>query len=164
MVKRNKRASLDDLGYILGVIATFAFLLLIMGAWMNGFNENIQQIDDIPDAGKTAVSQIDGLYGGALDNGFLFLTIGLAIGAVIFAMLVVVHPIFFIFYIIMLTIVTVVAGALSNMYQEAAANPTLAPIAAKLMFTTHILNFLPLITAIIGIIIAIVMYKNWQER
>jgi len=161
--KINKRASLDDLGYILGVLLVFGFLLLILGSWTDSFNEKIQDMSIIPDDGKQAIGKVNNLYSGALDNSFLFLAIGLAVISILFAMMVIVHPIFFIFYVIALTVVIFVSGILSNIYQEAAANPQLAPMAAKLLYTSQILNFLPLFAGIIGTIIAIVMYKNWRD-
>lgn len=158
----NKRGSIDDLIFIAITLLGFGMLLLLFGKFSDEFNTQIQDMSEIPDAGKTAVQQIDDLYGGVLDNSFLLLAIGLAVVAFIFAMLVIVHPIFFIFYFIMLTIVIFVCGALSNIYQEAAANPQLVDIASKLVFTSHILSFLPFIVGIVGFGLAIIMYKTWR--
>ena len=69
--KINKRASLDDLGYILGVLLVFGFLLLILGSWTDSFNEKIQDMSIIPDDGKQAIGKVNNLYSGALDNSFL---------------------------------------------------------------------------------------------
>lgn len=162
--KINKKGSLDDLVYIVGVLLFFGLFLLIMAKWTDTFNTEIQANDDIPTAGKTAINQVNNLYPGVMDNGFLLLTIGLSLVALIFAMLVVVHPVFFVFYFIMLSLVVFVSGAVSNVYQEAAANPQLAATAAKLIWTSHILEFLPFIVGVLGFILAIVMYKNWEQR
>lgn len=164
MARKNKKGSLDDLVYIIGVVLFLAMALLVMGKWTDQFNNNIQALDVIPTEGKTAVNQVNDLYGGVLDNAFLFLTLGLAVVALIFAMLVIVHPVFIVFYIIMLTVVVYVSGAVSNVYQTAAADPSLAGMAAKLVWTSHILQFLPFIVGVLGFILAIVMYKNWSER
>ena len=164
MARRNKRGNLDDLAYIIIVLVFFSMGLLIMGKWTDEFNTRIQANDDIPISGKTGVAQINDLYGNVLDNGFLFLTIGLGIVAILFAMLVIVHPIFFIFYFIMLAIVVFVAGAASNIYQTAAEQPELTAMAAKLIWTSHILMYLPFIVGVLGFILAIVMYKNWEQR
>ena len=163
MVKRNKKGNLDDLVYIIGVLIFFAMAILIIGKWTDSFNNAIQANDDVPSAGKTGVNQINDLYSGVIDNGFLFLTFGLAIVALLFAMLVIIHPIFFIFYFIMLAIVVFVSGAVSNIYQEAAAQPDLVAIANKLIWTSHILTYLPFIVGVLGFILAIVMYKNWEQ-
>lgn len=163
-IRRNKKGSLDDLVYVIGILLFFGLLLLILGKWTSEFNNEIQGSDIIPTEGKNAVGAISDLYGGVLDNSFLFLTIGLCIVTLIFAMLVIVHPVFFVFYFIMLALVIYVAGIVSNIYQEAAAHPELADIAAKLLFTTHILTYLPFITGILGFVLAIVMYKTWQQR
>jgi len=162
--KLRKKGSLDDLVYIIVILIFFGMGLLIIGKWTDAFNTAIQSNDDIPVAGKTAVGQMNNLYGGVLDNGFLFLTVGLCLVALIFAMMVIIHPVFFVLYFIMLAVVVFVSGAVSNIYQTAAAEPTLAPIAAKLIWTSHILTYLPFIIGVIGFILAIVMYKNYQQR
>jgi len=162
--KRNKRGSLDDLVWIIGVLLVFSLMILIFAKFTDEVNTKVQDMDIIPTSGKTAVSQMNDLYGGVIDNSFLLLTVGLAIVALIFAFLVVIHPIFFVFYFIFLTIIIFVSGAVSNIYQSAAAEPALASIAAKLTMTSHIMTYLPFIIGVFGFLIAIVMYKTWQER
>lgn len=164
MVRNNKKANLDDIVYVIGVLIFFGLALLILGRWTDEFNTRIQANDDIPASGKTAVSQVNNLYAGVLDNSFLFLTIGMMFVMLILAFMVIIHPVFFVFYFIMLGIVIFVSGAISNIYQTAAAEPELASTAAKLLWTSHILNYLPLIVGVFGFILAIVMYKQYQER
>lgn len=161
--KRNKKGSLDDLMYVVGIILAAALLFLIFGKWSDSFNTRIQTMDVIPAEGKAAISKVDQLYGGVIDNSFLLLTIGLCIAALVFAMLVVVHPVFFVLYIITLAVVVYLAGIFSNIYQAAAAHPEMVPIAEKLIFTSHILTYLPFITGVVGFVLAIVMYKTWEE-
>lgn len=164
MIRRNKKGSLDDLVYIAITLLGAGMLILLFGKFSSEFNSQIQTLDEVPTAGKTAVSQIDDLYGGVIDNSFLFLAIGLAVAALIFAFLVVIHPIFFVFYFIMLGVVVYVSGVMSNIYQTAASEAVLADVAAKLIFTSHILEYLPVIVGVFGFVLAIIMYKTWQER
>jgi len=161
--KLNKKGSLDDLVYVGTTLLAIAILVLIMGKWTMDFNTNIQTNDDIPVAGKTAVQQIDNLYGGVIDNSFLFLTIGLCIVALVFAMLVVIHPVFFVFYFIMLGIVVYVSGVMSNIYQMAAEEAALADMAAKLLWIGHIMEYLPFIVGVFGFVLAVIMYKTWRN-
>jgi len=161
--KRNKKGSLDDFVYVMGIILVAGLLFLIFGKWSDSFNTRIQTMDAIPDEGKAAISKVDDLYGGAIDNSFLLLTVGLCIAALIFAMLVVVHPVFFVLYLIVLSIVIYLAGIFSNIYQAAATHPEMAPIAEKLIFTSHVLTYLPFIIGVLGCVLAIVMYKTWEE-
>lgn len=160
----NKKGGLSDLVYIMITLLAIGLMLLIFGKFSDEFNTKIQERTDVPTAGKVAVGQINDLYGGVLDNSFLFLTIGLCIAALIMALLVVIHPVFFVFYFIFLVIVIYVSGALSNIYQTAAAEPELASIAAKLIFTSNILNFLPMIIGVFGFILAVIMYKTWENQ
>jgi uncharacterized membrane protein len=74
------------------------------------------------------------------------------------------HPVFFVFFVIILAIILFVSGAFSNVYQEMANNPDLADVAAQLTFIDNIMTYLPFIIGIFGFLLAIVMYKNWQQN
>lgn len=162
-VRRSKQGGAQDLIYIMVILLVFGAILLISGKFMDELNTNLANTGILDARGETAVSQINNLYPTALDNGFLYLMIGLCIVALVLAMLVAVHPVFFIFYIILLTIIIFMGGVLSNIYQEMALNSELADIAAKLTYTSHILEYLPIIIGVVGFILAIVMYRTYQN-
>ena len=161
--RRSKRGSLDDLIYIVGVLGVFALMLLISGSIVSSFNTQAQATPGITADATLAVQQIDNLYDSTLDQSFLYLAIGLAIIALIFAALIAVHPVFFVFYLIFLAVVIIISGVLSNIYQMAAQQPDLAPIASRLVITSHMMQYLPFITGIIGFAIAFMMYKSYKE-
>lgn len=161
-IKRNKKGSLIDIIFIGGVLVVFAIIVLLGFKIAGSFNDQVQGMSDIPDTAKSASSQLTGLYSGTLDNAFLFLTIGLALGTLVLAALVRVHPIFIPFFLIGLVIVVFFCGILSNIYQEIASSPTLAAEAAQLTFITHIVSYLPFIVGIFGIFLMVVMYKLWS--
>jgi len=156
---RNKKASIQDLIFIVITLVGAGLMILFFAHFMGEFNTEIQSMDQIPTEGKVAINDINNLNSGAIDNSFLFLTIGLAFVAFLFAFLVVVHPVFFVLYFLVLTLVIYIAGIASNIYQTAAETAVLQSTAQSLVFTTHILSYLPIITGILGMLLAIVMYK-----
>lgn len=160
---KNKKGSGMDLIYI-GIILLIAAMLTLFGYWfMDQFNDKISGLS-IADTNTTdAMDQLEGNYTGVIDNSFLFLTVGLAVVMLILASLIRVHPMFLVLYILMYIVIVFVAGILSNMYQEMAANSLLTSYADNLVFTSLIMNYLPIIIGVYGAILGFVMYKLWSN-
>ncbi len=161
-LRNNKKGSIVDVIHVMVILLVFAMMLLIGFKVMDEINTKFQESDALDAMGKEASQRLTGMYPGVMDNSFLFLMIGLFLVTIILAFLVAFHPVFFIFYFIFLTIVIFIAGIASNIYQEAAANAELASIAAQLTYTSHILEFLPIILGIFGFIVAIVSYRTYS--
>jgi hypothetical protein len=162
-MRKNKKASLMDLPYIIYVIAGFSLLLLIFGTLNNAWNDKMQSLDSMPAEGKLAEQKINNMYSGVLDNSVLFLVVGMCIASLILAMMVIIHPVFFVFYFIFLAIIIYVGGIGSNMYQAAASEPAMSVMADKLVMTSYVCQYLPFIIGLFGFIIAVVMYKTWRN-
>ena len=161
---KSKKANLMDLVIVVGVILLgFSIAILVGFKVSTELNTKFQADADIPVEGKAAFNQINDFYPGVIDNSFLLLAVGLSIVALILAMMVRIHPIFFVFYILILVIVIFICGVFSNIYLEMANSPELIDIADQLTFTTHVMYSLPFIVGIFGFLLAIVMYKNWRD-
>jgi len=153
-----------DLVVVVGVVMLgFAIAILIGFKVSDELNTKFQASPDIPAEGKAAFNQINSYYPGVIDNSFLLLAVGLSIVALILAMMVRIHPIFFVFYILILVIVIFICGVFSNIYLEMANTPELIGLADQLTYTTHVMHALPFIVGIFGFLLAIVMYKNWRD-
>lgn len=141
----------------------FFSIVLLFGFKITGaFNDQVQTMTDMPAEAKTASTELLSHYSGAMDYGFLLLAIGLGIATLILAALVRIHPVFIPLYFIGLLFVVILCAVFSNIYQEMAADTNLIAYADKLVFTSHILNYLPLIVGTFGILLMIVMYKLWS--
>lgn len=161
--RKNKRGSISDLIFIATVIFFFAVLVLIGFKVTNEFSSQIQSDDVFTADAKTAVASVNNLYPTAVDNSFLFLMVGLIIAAFVFAMAVAIHPVFFILYIIVFAFVIFLGAIFSNVYQQMATDPALVDMANQLIFTSHILIWLPVILCIFGFILSVVMYRTYQN-
>ena len=161
-IRRNKKGSLQDV-IMIGAILLFFGIILLIGSKVTGeWNDAIQLRTDIPANAKTATQTLSDHYGGAMDYGFLLLAVGLGIATLILAALVRIHPVFIPLFFIGLVMVVVLAAVMSNIYQEMAEQTELTTYADELVFTSHILEFLPLIVGVFGILLMIVMYKLWS--
>ena len=159
-----KRGSLADLPLVAGLLLGFALIVVLGFKFMAELDDNLQsQPDDLVTSdAKTASTSLRNHYTGIIDNSFLFFTVFLAIATLVLAALVRIHPIFIPFFMIGLVIVIFLSGVVSNIYQEAAANGEISAQADQLTFITTIMNILPFIVGIIGILLMIVQYKLWR--
>lgn len=159
----NKKGSIVDLVLIGVGLLVFGIAVLLSFKIVNSFNTEVQTNADIPAEAKTSTTQFAGHYSGIIDNSFLFLVIGLAIGAFILAAMVRIHPIFIPIFFIALLFIIFMCGVFSNIYQEMAATTELASEANQLIFISYILEYLPFIVGLLGIVLMIVMYKTYQN-
>lgn len=133
-----------------------------MFALSDSFNTQIQNMTEVPDNAKIAMDATTAHFPGVLDNSILVLMIGLSIAAMALASMVRIHPVFFVFFIIIFGIILFLTAIYSNIYQKLAENAQLAPLAAQMVFTQHILTYLPFIVGMLGFILSIIMYKNYK--
>lgn len=159
----NKRGSILDILWIGIVLFILSLTTILVYKVYSEIDAKFQASDDLPTESKTASSQMLAHYPGIIDNSFLFITIIMAIIAFALATLVRVHPIFFVFYIIVLAIVVFLCGVFSNVYQTIAGNSEFTALADNLTFTSHIMKFLPFIVSVFGTILAVIMYKLWDN-
>ncbi len=168
--KRNKKASIQDIIYIIVMLVVITVGTLLVYKIHNEINLRFQESGDLTDKGKVAMTQVEGIYTGVLDNTFMLLVVGLCIVAIAMAAMIRVHPVFLVFFIILLVIIVFLAGVFSNIYQKVASNPQMTDandstifLADRLTFMTYTMRFLPFITGVIGFIMAFIMYKSSQE-
>jgi len=158
----NRKGSLLDIMLIM-IILAFAGIVILLSVKIGGdINTHIQDSSFMPDNSKEASASTLNNYSNAMDSIFLFLLIGLVIGALILAALVRVHPIFIPFFFIALILIIFLSGVMSNVYTELAENDIFSSTANDLIFISTILSYLPLITGVIGIFLMVIMYKLWS--
>ena len=161
--KLGKKGSLMDIIYVATLLIFFGVSALIAYKVLGEINTEVASHTDIPTEAKTSTTAIEGMYPGVIDNTFLLLVVGLCIGALVLASLVRVHPIFLVFYLILLPFVIFLCGALSNIYTAIADQPQFATEASNLMFISTVLTWLPFIVGIFGLVLAVIMYKLWSN-
>ena len=164
-VRKDKKGSLIDIMYI-GVALLFFAIVVVIGLQIaTDFEENID-LNPLFDAGesRSAVENVRVKFTYTIDNTFLFLAIFMALGTLVLASLVLIHPMFIPFYFIGWVLVIYFSGILSNIYQTMAADPNLIDVASQLVFMGHILTALPILVGVVGILLMVVMYKLRSNR
>lgn len=159
----NKKGSLLDFVYIVGVIIFLSIVALVIVKSFTTINDTIQILPQADNQTKAVSSSINTnlpkLFDWAIVLGFILFTIMIFF----LASLVRIHPLFFIPY-ILLTIGFVAGSiALSNAYANAATNDMLAEQAAQMPLTSSLMLYLPVVLGILSFVLAIFMYKNYRE-
>lgn len=160
----NKKGSLLDVIFIAIILLVLSVTTIICFKIYDEIDTQFQAHEGIPTQGKVASSQMRAHFPGILDNSFLFITVSLALLAFVLAALVRVHPIFFVFFIIILGIVIFISAIFSNVYQEIASDSEFTTLADELNFTSIIMTYLPFIIGVFGTVLSIVMYKLWSAE
>ena len=164
-LRNNKKGSLLDIVFIAVALTFFGIVVLVGLKVATEFEDNIDSNPLFADGESRAhVESVRVKYTNTVDNTFLFLLIFMAIGTLILASLVRVHPMFIPIYFIGWVLVIFLSGILSNMYQAMAADPNLIAISAQLTFISNILVALPIITGVFGVILMAIMYKISQAN
>jgi len=103
--RKNKKASIQDVLYIIIVIVVITVGSLLVYKIHNEINQKMQDSEDVTERGKSAMENIENMYTGVLDNTFMLLVVGLCIVALALAAMVRVHPVFIVFFLILLVII-----------------------------------------------------------
>jgi len=160
-LRRNRKGSLIDVVFLMTGLLMIGMIMLVSYKIYDSYNSQVQSMDSIPAEAKAVSAGLDRAYSSTLDNAVLFATVVTIMAIFALATLVRVHPVFLPLYFLGMIVLIFICGAFSNIYQEMAANAQLTALADKLLFTSYILNYLPLIVGVIGTVLAIVMYKSY---
>lgn len=162
----NKKGSVQDIAWIIASLFAISIIVLISfkitDSIKTEFNSNDATNND--KYVNASLAQVRGMFPGVVDSAIMFTFVVLLIAAIAFALLTRFHPIFFVFFIIIFAILLVIAGTISDAYQEFAENSNFAALEGELTFTHLIMRHLPWVIAIVGCILAWVMYKLWQAE
>jgi len=161
---KNKRGSIQDIAYFIGIVLTISILFLFGYKIMSSVNDGFQASDQINDDGKDSFNRMTNLYPGVMDNSVLLIVAILMIGTLGLAALIRVHPIFIIFFVIFLLALVIVSAICANVYIGIASADGMTQFADNMPIMTFVICYLPWIIAIFGIILAIIMYKNYSEN
>ena len=157
--KKSKRGSIQDIAWIIAVFAVFSMLLLVSYVVYSHFDTAVQTSTQFPTEAKTASSQVKSVFTNIVDKGAIFLLIGMIIATFILASLTLIHPVFFVAYLIGMVFVINAAAAVSNTYTAMEASSQISAYAAQLPVISFIMGKLPWIIGVLGFGLAIVMYK-----
>ena len=169
--KKNKRASFIDLFvfmiFAFVLVVVIGMLLYVFGVAEDGLHETM---DDMT-FGDANTTQIINESVGATNISFqalywlsVLIIFGMILGIFIGSYMVTTKPVFFIPYLFIWIIAIIVSVPLSNAYETLSADPNLASTYANFVGSNFILNNLPMIIAIVGIVGAVIMFTRMGRK
>jgi len=170
---KNKRGSFVDLFvfmiFTLVIVMAIGMLLYIFNTAEEKLQETVG-IMDLGSEGNNASEIIENTVGSA-NISFtalywlsILIIFGMILGIFIGSYMVTTKPIFFIPFLFIWIIAIIVAVPISNTYETLQADATLGSTYANFVGSNFILNYLPMIVAIVGIVGAIIMFTRMGRR
>lgn len=156
---KTKKGSILDLLFIVVGLLGMAIIAILITFLLTKINDHVQTNIIFSTAARTASTTMTNGFPATMNFGIIFVFICLSLISCVLAALIPVHPIFLVFYIIEYVVVVWISAAISNTYQMFIESATLVDIAPSFMFVTFLFHYMPFFIALIGIILASVMYK-----
>jgi len=159
-IKRNKRGSIIDIGFLLIAILGLALFILIVGYVFPQITSQVKtsEIGTNADSVKALDSSDNIIL--RFDGIFLAIYIGIAISVLITSFFIDSSPILIPVYIIGLGIMIIFAVVAENVYENFAENGTLLAVAASHTITNYIMSHLILITIGLGVLSMILIFAK----
>jgi len=164
-VLKNKRG--DATLIIIGVV--FLFIIAIISLIFSKFFLELLGVlkeDEMISTNNNSVEIIELVESKTipwLDYVFFISFFAIAIGLIISSIYVDTHPAMMIFFIIILAVAIIFAGILSNVYVTAGETDTLLANYNQFAMTKGVLNNLPLILFVMGLIVAMILYGKGRS-
>lgn len=154
----NQRGFAQDIIFIAVMILFFALSGLICWLVWDEFITNPTMVSRLSEAGITTELQPITEFYENLNTLIVVTYFLLNITAVILAVFIRTHPVFFALNFILILIFVMVSALIGNIYYEFASNSFIAPYANQLPLVYTMFEYMPVITLIFAGIIAVVMY------
>lgn len=159
LCKRNKKGIMFFEVILVFIIVFVAAVLILVGqnAFSN-FNSAIQD-SGINSAAKNLTSTANTKFT-ALDNGLLFILIGLCFVMIFIAYMVKFHPMFIFINIVLIPVTLILTMLFSNAYESMVTNTALSATSAQMGLVPTVMTKLPYFAMVLSIIVMIVMYSK----
>ncbi len=163
-LRKSKKGSIQDVTFVIVAILTIAMVTLIGFKISTLWNDEVQSSTIFGADAKAATDSLNDNFTGTIDNMFMVAVVFLCLGSIILAALVRIHPVFLPVFLFALVILIFFAGIASNIYTEIATTPAFAVEATSLTVISFVMTKLPIISAVFGVLLAIVSYKTWRAE
>lgn len=165
--QRRKKGSATDLFYVIIGIFLVAVVGILVSAVVTRFNTQFQSMSSIsviPTAAEDASTKLTATMPNTLNGAVIFLFFAACFVAIILASLTPFHPVFFIFFMLEVILLIIFSGGLADAFQTFIETPGLATEHGQYAVIIFLFRYLPFIIAVIGFILAAVMYKVRQDQ
>lgn len=157
--RTRKKGSITDLPFLMAGILAVAIVAFLVTIVVNRINTEVQANDFFPSDAQSASTNMADSFPAVMDGGIVFLFFGLCLVSFVLASLIPVHPAFLLFYIFEWLILIWLGGGIANAYQHIVEIAAFSFEASQYSLTIHFFRYFPFIVGVVGIVLAIIMYK-----
>lgn len=155
-----RKGSISDTFFIAIMLFITAITFVVGWMMMSKVNIEFQATDNIAQVGKDIVSDTTSRYVSWFDGIYLTVLVLLWIVTLVLASKINVHPVFFMFTILIYGILVIITAALGNAFYTFASNAQITEYADAFTFIPFIMNNFVATMVILGFSVAIVMYAK----
>tara|TARA_R100001530_G_scaffold125792_2_gene94409 strand:- start:167 stop:670 length:504 start_codon:yes stop_codon:yes gene_type:complete len=158
----NKKGNVPDLIYIIVILFSLGVTIIIAANFYGQYTDSISSNPAFNNSANTKVQTDANLMLSSLDYIFIFFFIGLIIATIVLGFQIKTHPIFFFISLMLLIVVTILAGTMSNVYEQFTTNTTtsIQTTASSYTAMNFLFNHLPLFIAFVGVVIMVIFYAK----
>lgn len=160
---KKKGASLLDLTFITAGFLTLSITIIMMSVFLTNFNNEWQNIDEIPANAKTLIDNNIPKYFSVFDHTFLFLAVGSAISLFFGAALLRTNAIFFLIGSLLLAVIVLISMFIRDTYNAVVANNAIAAAEANFVIIPYVMENLTVIVTVTGFLIIIGLYMKVKQ-
>lgn len=161
LTSTKKRGFVGDIAVVIGLLFTFALVVVIAWKVFDSYNTNYQTTDASTEA-KASVNDNAGRYVTVFDSMFLFILFGLSVALFLSTSYIDTRPEFFFVTLIASVIFVGLAAAVSNAYESFSDSPGLANSTADFSIVPSVMDRLPLV--VIVFVVAVLMGLYFKSR
>lgn len=162
---KKKGNVISDSIMVMVVLLIFILSIFFGKFLLNEWNDDVQADDDMNNLSKEIVSTQNARYSGFFDGLFMMFFILIWALVLVASFKIETHPIFFIFTVILLIIVFMVAAELGNFYEEITAEDDISTVVAGFPMANYIMSNMLMVIIVIGFSIVLVLFgKNRMNQ
>jgi len=161
-----KKGSIVDITYLMVGIFTLTVIVLLVSLMAYHINAKVQDISIFPADAKAASASMSTKFPQTMNTMLVVIFMVGCILSLVLASQIPVHPAFLIVFIFEWLLMIWMGSWLADVYQVIIENSNLSVISDSFVFTTFFFQYFPIIIGVVGVLLAIVMYKTrglqWQ--
>lgn len=155
-----RRGQLSDIATYIVLGFVFSLVFLVGWLFLSTWNTEVQGNDLIPSGAKTEMQSTFGDFGSNFDKMFLLIYIGTLIGTLVLSYVLRTEPGLFFVLLIIVFILSMIAGYLGNAFVTVTEASDLVGVAASFTITTFVMNNYLLLTIINAFLMLVVFFAK----
>lgn len=161
---RGKKGSITDLPFIIAGVFSVIVVAILVTYIVSNINTEWQEMTwmdefDKKNLSRSASTKMSDDIPNVMNGGILLIFFGAVAVSFILAAMIPMHPAFFVIYIFEWLILVWLGGGIANAYQLISESAVLSSTMEQFTLATHFFRYFPFVVGVVGILLAIVMYK-----